>query len=182
MPRGFKEGRYTRPQIEQPSDVTIRHIPLTQGQYAIVDASDYEDLSRHLWCARKHPTTGYFYAARNLPRTPGTRAQKSVMMHRQLMGDAAPAVDHVNHNTLDNRRCNLRPCTISQNGGNRRRGLNNTSGYKGVCFAKDTGKWQAMIGIHGKQVYLGQFSTPELAHGAYLRAASNAFGAFACAG
>ena len=86
-------------------------------------------------------------------------------------------VDHINHNTLDNRRCNLRLATHGQNMANSR--PNKGRKYKGVW--QIMGKyWVAFIGKNKKQIYLGSFSTPKLAAKAYDEAARKKFGEYAC--
>lgn len=72
-------------------------------------------------------------------------------------------LDHINGNPADNRICNLREANESQNGFNRKLGCNNTSGYKGVTFDKNSKKWQATVTIDKKLKYLGQFESLELA-------------------
>lgn len=86
-------------------------------------------------------------------------------------------LDHINGERDDNRIVNLRLATRAQNNMNARRPCSNTSGYKGASFCR--GKWDARIGIDGKDVYLGSFDTPEEAHAAYANAASKVFGEFA---
>ena len=87
-------------------------IPLTQGQFAIVDAEDYEWLSRHKWCAAK--SRDNFYAHRFGDGT-------IVNMHREIMRAPKGVIcDHKNHNGLDNRKSNLRLCTSAQNQYNKR--------------------------------------------------------------
>lgn len=55
---------------------------------------------------------------------------------------------------------------------------NNTSGVKGVCWAKETGRWQAGIKKDGRQIYLGQFDTLEAAAAARAQAEQKYFGEF----
>ena len=66
-------------------------------------------------------------------------------------------VDHINRIPTDNRWCNLRLATRSQNGMNRTEPKNNTSGRKGVCWCKRNGKWFAYIMINQKQKSLGYY-------------------------
>jgi len=89
------------------------------------------------------------------------------------------SVDHINGNPSDNRACNLRIGTHSENLRNRGAQANNKSGYKGVAFRKDTKKWTARITVNSHTVNLGCFSTPELAHMAYCKAAAELHGEFA---
>lgn len=129
-----------------------REINLTKGQIAIVDVSDFELLSRWKWCVNS-----FGYAIRN---TGGSPSQ--VLMHRQIM-NAPPGiqVDHINGNPLDNRRCNLRLATSSQQKMNRRPTA--SSGYKGVRWHKRQGQWQARIKVEGKERHLGYFDDVEAA-------------------
>lgn len=103
---------------------------------------------------------------------------KHWFIHRMLL--AAPAgmnVDHVNGNVLDNRRANLRLCSVAENQRNIGKRVTNTSGYKGVY--KQGKSWVAEITVDRKTFYLGAFQTPLLAHGAYAQAARKYHGDFA---
>ncbi len=91
-------------------------------------------------------------------------------------------LDHKNRNSLDDRIENLRPANQSQNMANSRLSSNNTSGFKGVRWTKKTKKWQAVIKVNYRNIYLGQFEDPAEAHAAYLDAAKRYFGDFACGG
>jgi hypothetical protein len=93
--------------------------------------------------------------------------------------DTSLLIDHINGDTLDNRRINLREATASQNSCNSKRPKNNTSGFKGVSFAEDRGKYRAQISLHRKTYMLGGFDTPEEAYAVYCAAASKIQGAFA---
>ena len=88
-------------------------------------------------------------------------------------------IDHRNRRKGDNRIINLRLATFSENGFNRNASRNNSSGFKGVCFMKRKGLWQAKIGVRGKRIYLGEHATAELAHAAYREAADRLHGEFA---
>ncbi len=74
-------------------------------------------------------------------------------------------VDHINRDTLDNRRKNLRVCTYSQNSCNSITPSNNTSGIKGV--SKRRNKWVVYIGINNKTMYGGAFKCPLIAANKY---------------
>jgi hypothetical protein len=88
-------------------------------------------------------------------------------------------IDHRNTERTDNRFENLRKSTGSQNMANKRPQSNNTTGFKGVSLNKATGKYVASIKCNGQYEYLGLHATPELAHAAYVAAASRLFGEFA---
>jgi len=147
-------------------------IPLTQGKYAIVDDSDYEELSKYKWYLDK------FYAKRNI--RVGCGKQKAVKMHRLINNTPSGfETDHINGDKLDNRKCNLRTATTAQNRCNRGKQIDNKSGYKGVVFVSKYNNWQASIKINGKRKHLGTFRTPELAHAAYCEAAPKVHKEFA---
>lgn len=88
-------------------------------------------------------------------------------------------IDHINGDKSDNRWCNLRAATRSQNRCNVRRYRNNTSGSKGVYWLKKNKKWAAQISIDQKQTHLGLFASREAAVAAYEEAALKHHGAFA---
>ena len=90
-----------------------------------------------------------------------------------------PLIDHRDGNPLNNCWRNLRLSNYSNNNANRRRPQNNTSGFKGVTFDRQRGKWKAIITKNRHQKCLGRFSTPREAHAAYLAAARLLFGKFA---
>ena len=87
--------------------------------------------------------------------------------------------DHVNRNTFDCRRSNVRIATRSEMNQNKRTWDTNKSGYKGVSIHKQTGRWQASITYNYKQKHLGLFDYPEQAYVAYCRAAEKYHGDFA---
>lgn len=87
-------------------------------------------------------------------------------------------IDHVNGVKYDNRLCNLRPATRSQNLMNRRMHSNNTSGLKGVYWHKGAKKWKAQCRANGKHYHLGLFENAESASAAYQAFAAKHHGAF----
>lgn len=88
-------------------------------------------------------------------------------------------IDHINGDPSDNRLVNLRPATQAENCRNTRLRSNNTSGFKGVYFAKYSQRWAAAIRVDGHLRYLGSFETAEEAHAAYCGAATQFHGEFA---
>ena len=150
----------------------MKEIRLTQGKVALVDDADFDWLNQWKWSYAKRG-----YAVR-------TVGNKHVTMHRQIM-QAQPGqiVDHketgVPDHALNNQRENLRICNSSQNGANSKLGKNNTSGYKGVCWAKGKRKWMSKITKNRKTIFIGYFSDPIDAAKAYDLTAQKLFGLFA---
>ena len=87
-------------------------------------------------------------------------------------------VDHANGIRDDDRWVNLRAATPSQQQMNRGKQSNNTSGYKGVHYHRQTGTWRARISAQGKFTSLGLYSTREAAHAAYAAAAAKFHASF----
>jgi hypothetical protein len=158
-------------QATQPLEPSYRIIKLTQGQVCKVDLADFEWLSQWRWYARWNDHTQSFYAARQSKYIDGK--QHTIWMHREIM--QAPKgmyVDHIFHDTLDNRRSKLRLATHSQNHGNiSKLRRNNTSGVRGVYQVGTTNRFKAVIwdgrGRNGKQLHLGTYNSIEAASKAY---------------
>jgi hypothetical protein len=91
-------------------------------------------------------------------------------------------IDHQNHDPRDNRWCNLREASQSQNHGNMRTPIHNTSGFKGVTWSSKCVKWQAQIRYGGHSQFLGVFTTKEAAANAYWTAAQRMFREYAYSG
>ena len=141
----------------------MREIPLTQGQVALVDDEDFEELNRFKWCASWDPCTRSFYAQRNIRLPSGKQTQQ--LMHRVILGLKRGDVrqgDHINHVTRDNRRENIRIVTNQENQHNRR--------DKGYSWCKSRRKYLACIKVDGVRKYLGQYDTAAEARAAYLSA------------
>ena len=107
---------------------------------------------------------------------------RSYMAHRlawfYVTGKWPPVeIDHVNRDRSDNRWCNLREATRSQNQQNLSRRKDNPSGYPGVTFDTAARRWRARISVGGKQHFLGHFDDLALAASAY-RSAKQSLHAF----
>ena len=111
---------HLRKQITQPADPSYRLIVLTRGQVCKVDTADYEWLNQWLWFASFDKNTQSYYAKRNVPSI-NRRRQRIVSMAEIIQQPPdGHRVDHQNHDTLDNRRSNLRIASHQQNARNRR--------------------------------------------------------------
>ena len=157
----------------------MKKIKLTQGKFALVDDEDFEWLNQWKWYYFPHRKTGY--AERRI-RIPGNgRKRKTIRMHRLIL-DAPDGVlvDHKHGNGLDNRRSEIRLCNRSENGFNRGKTKQNSSGLKGAYWQKQINRWYSRITVYKKDIYLGTFDTAEQATEAYKKAALKYHGEFAC--
>lgn len=120
-------------------------------------------VARHRWTGK---STGARYPTARING-------RQVPIHRYLLDPPADmVVDHINGDPLDNRRSNLRVCTVAENNRNRR--------AKGCRWLPRLGKWEARLKHQGCYVYLGLHVTEEEARAAYLQKAQELWGEFAC--
>ncbi len=127
----------------------------------MVDDKDFERISSMKWTLNS-PSSQWPYARSFV------RQGVYISMHRMIVDcPDGLEVDHINGNTLDNRRCNLRVCTHAENMRNRKINKDNKSGYKGVYLDKKYKTWRAQIKVSGQKRYLGSYKTAEAAAEAY---------------
>jgi len=106
---------------------------------------DYELIKNNCW---RENSNGYIETSIN---------RKNVLMHRIIMNAKADEdVDHIHHNTNDNRREQLRIVTTSQNCMNSSLNKGSTSGVKGVTWNRFKGYWEAHISVNGKNMVIGR--------------------------
>ena len=106
--------------------------------------------------------------------------KKPARLHRLILN--APDcydVDHINGNTMDNRKCNLQLVTEQQNAAKGKLYSANKSGYRGVTWHMAGSKWRTQITVNGRSIHLGIYDTKEEAALAYNEAALKHFGNFA---
>jgi hypothetical protein len=149
---------------------TLR-IPLSQGQFALIDTADWHLIAGRPWYAKKARDRRFF--AVTMERKPKRRQRT---MHETIMG--RKWVDHRNLDSLDNRRENLRPCTNTENIRNRGAIRGSLLPYKGVYLYKPTCKYRASICYGDRDYHLGYFDNPISAALAYDRAAAEHHGEF----
>jgi len=157
-------------------------IPIQSKKYGLkhffIDGEDFEKVKNYKWCISKGWNDDDFYVVTNLKTKP-----RGLILHRYLMDcPKNMIVDHINHNTLDNRKENMRVCTKAQNGMNQKKQKRKTfSKYKGVVFYKKGNYtcFHAQIMIGQKHKSLGYHKTEELAAIAYNVGAVKYFGEFA---
>lgn len=149
-------------------------IQLTQNKVALIDDEDFDFLNQWKWYFN------YNYAKRTLnlkKQKFEKRKSKIIYMHRVIVNaQNGQIIDHINGNTLDNRKSNLRVCTHSQNLQNSKI---KTGKYKGVSWHKSSNKWLAKIGGTNSRIHIGLFSSKEEAALAYNEAALKYYGEFA---
>jgi len=149
-------------------------VVLTKGLLSIIDLEDVEKVSSRNWCA--HRAGGKFYAVSN---GQVHESFKKMYLHRFILGaESELKVDHINGDSLDNRRENLRFASVSENLFNRGKTSKNRSGYKGVFWSQEKGRWKAEVGAHGKKHHVGYFQSAEDAYEAYKNLAESLHGDF----
>ena len=156
----------------------VMEIPLTKGKTALVDDNDYPYLITYCWFSSKGGDT--YYARCHY--SSDSRKQKLVYMHRMIMNaEKHQLIDHIDHNTLNNQRSNLRICTNRDNLRNTIKRKGTTSDYKGVYLQLPGCKWISRITINNNPsaLYLGSHNLEIDAAQAYDRAAIIHFGDFA---
>jgi hypothetical protein len=111
----------------------------------------------------------------------GIRYRVHRVVYKYVHGVDPNHIDHINFNTSDNRICNLRSCTHTQNHQHSKTQVNNTTGFKGVNIVKRKGsvKYLSRITINSNRIVLGYFNDAETAYAAYHKAATEHFGEFA---
>ncbi|NJO48255.1 MAG: Fis family transcriptional regulator [Leptolyngbyaceae cyanobacterium RM2_2_4] len=154
----------------------MKKIVLTKGYASTVDDEDFEKVSKFKWLYRGGSKG---YASR---RTSAANGKKWIHLHRFVLGITDPnvEVDHINGNSLDNRKENLRITSRVQNMRNRTHIVLAKSGYRGVYFKKNVYKpWYSRIRLdNGKDKHLGYHYTAEEAAKAFDKAAKEIYGEF----
>lgn len=153
--------------------IGVRAIPLSKGLYTLVDETDYEYLNQWNWYARSGD--GCVYASRS-----NSKAKIAINMHVVLLpAPDGKEPDHIDGDSLNNRRNNLRLVTHQENMWNRKPVTGSSSKFKGVSWQTATQYWKAYIKINEKQVHLGCFWDEVDAAIAYNKAAKALHGEFA---
>lgn len=151
----------------------MKEIKLTQGKVALVDDEDFEFLNQWKWCFH------IGYATRNAVLKDGGK-RKTIRIHRVVLNCPDDLqVDHINHDTLDNRKENLRLCTVKQNSGNQRGHSKSSSGYRGVSWIVQHEKWAAQLVENHNHHFLGYYDDKEEAARAFDKASKLYYGEFA---
>ena len=121
----------------------------------LIDLSDFDKINKYsgTWIAKWVKAMNGFYAS---------YSQKGPLLHRLITN--APSnmlVDHINHNTLDNRKANLRICNSSENQLNRAGAQKNSiTGIRNVIWDKRANKYRAELQFHKKHFCVGYYTDP----------------------
>lgn len=139
-----------------------------------LDSADIDVLGAYEWSVTAFRSNFCRYAYRR------SRSDGIILLHRAIMQPASGmVVDHVNGNSVDNRRANLRIVTAQQNSSrihHPARGAT-SSGYRGV-YDQGNGRYTAIISLGGRRQYLGTYGDPADAARAFDAAATDARGTF----
>ena len=141
---------------------------LSNGEKFLFDLEYYDLIKDYYWHKNNR---GYI--------TSNTKG-KFIKLYRLILNcfDSRKTIDHINHNKLDNRKCNLRFVNRSQNGMNSKLHKNNTSGVSGVHYNKERQKWIVRIVINGERVVLGEYCDFESAKEKRLEAENIYYGEY----
>lgn len=166
----------------------LKSIKYKEQIFALIDDEDLELVSKISWSPRWDTNTFYAHGGdRNgvFKEYHGSNKRgRTVQMHRIIMG-AKPGefVDHINHNGLDNRKCNLRLCSALENARNGRSAKNANSKYLGVWYEPPRGgrkdRYRSAIRVNRKLINLCSTQNEKEAAFAYNAAALKYFGEFA---
>jgi len=142
---------------------------------ATVDAENFDLVKNKKWHLDDN-SKGHRYVVSS------EHPPERVYLHELVLGCKTTRglqADHVNHDTLDNRKNNLRLCSEAENQYNKIGKKNTTSVFKGVFWFKLKRKWCATIGLNGRKIFLGYFHDENNAAMAYNAAAQFYYGPFA---
>lgn len=147
--------------IVQNDGTVLIELHRRNGKESLYTIIDKEDLDRvinypYTWFSVYRKNIDGFYAM-----VTNAGEHTTMLLHQFIMRDENSIIDHINNDSLDNRKCNLRPISISSNGTNRKsKNINNKSGYRNVC--KLGNRWIVQLQINGRNTNLGSFSLDKL--------------------
>lgn len=146
-------------------------IMLINDNKVIIDIEDIEKIKEHHWYLNGRDKHRYARSKRN---------GKIILLHRLIMNvlnedTKTMQIDHINGNTLDNRKQNLRIVTPHQNALNKNKIDYGNNRHNGVHYLKRNKKWRAYITYNGKWIHLGVYDTEEEAINARIEAEKKYF-------
>ena len=127
----------------------------------ILDVDDLELIKKYKFHIYKNSTNSKFYVRCYKGVINGK--EKSEALHRLIMNTPTGLqTDHINRDTLDNRRCNLRICTIAENKQNQDAQKNNkSSGHKNIYWCREQNKWRVALRLNQKLISFGRYTELE---------------------
>ena len=146
------------------SDVTTLRITNKKGRIinVLIDTEDLEKIKEYNWSAgwRGGYQKRYYIQYSDY----STGKCKSILLHKFIMDVwDNREVDHIDHDSLNNRKYNLRPSEVKNNAKNRKgKNSNNKSGYRNVCWHKHDNCWAVQLQINGKNKVLKRFRPNQL--------------------
>lgn len=135
-----------------------------ENLWAIIDLEDLDRVLNipYTWFVKYDEDIKSYYAVTSWYYQDLKRS-KPVHLHQFIMNANGKIVDHENHDTLDDRKSNLRVIADSNNSKNRRtRNSNNKSGYRNVCWSEKENKWIVQLQVNKKNTVLGRFPKEQL--------------------
>lgn len=133
--------------------------------YAIIDLDDLDRVRNYpyTWFAQYRKELDNYYVRCTNYANIKAGISSVVFLHQFIMDAEGQDVDHINNNTLNNRKCNLRISEHKHNTRNRHgRNSNNKSGYRNVCWSKREQMWLVQLQVNGKTKCLGKFPYEEI--------------------
>lgn len=150
-------------EYEDYAEIIIYNKQCEEIARTLIDLDDVDKVREYKWSMNDN---GYIWNGK-------------IYLHRFIMNPPdGMVIDHINHDRLDNRKENIRICTIRQNNMNKSFMSNNTSGVIGVNWNKRAKKWKSRINVNGNEIHLGYFDTKEDAIQARINAEIEYFGEY----
>lgn len=125
----------------------------------IIDLDDVEKLKGHKWRTVYKNDKPYMFT--------GNQDKEKIYFHRLIMNNPELQVDHINGNSADNRKNNLRLVSIQDNMKNLQKKKDNTSGIRGVSYSSRDCRYKTDFTFEGKRMYFKYFDSK--AQAVYLR-------------
>jgi len=158
----------------------MKELAISKGLNVLLDDEDYEKYHKFKWYAQG--TKNHIYAARSVRYGPHKENKKKCLyLHRLILNcKEDEVVDHIDHNTLNNQKYNLRLASHKENIRNRKNTYcKKDTAYKGVFKQKGSKTWGAQIVVNYKRIIKSGYKTQNEAAIAYNELAIEHFGEFA---
>ena len=128
----------------------------TFGRFEVlIDKEDIEKIQKYYWNVKPDGNNKTKFYVQT------TEKGKRIHLHRYILNlpkyNGKNCVDHRNGNTLDNRKENLKVCTLKENLQNMKLSKRNKCGIKGVSWCNSQQRWR----VYKNKTYLGSFKTVE---------------------